>query len=72
MLSVFSKQDKETPNICADISKKMASWGKSNVPILHFSQFLQKVNEEVNKLADESLVRVVVGYLHQTGEVIYL
>ena len=38
---------------------------------MYFPEFLQKVNEEINKLADESLVRVVVGYLHQTGEVIY-
>ncbi|XP_072040113.1 uncharacterized protein [Amphiura filiformis] len=64
------KKDKTTPNICSEVSKKMVRWAKkkSKLPIMNFDEFLAKVNQDVEPLADESLVRLVLGYLNETGE----
>ncbi|XP_072040112.1 uncharacterized protein [Amphiura filiformis] len=63
-------RDKTTPNICSEVSKKMVRWAKkkSKLPIMNFDEFLAKVNQDVEPLADESLVRLVLGYLNETGE----
>ena len=64
-------QEVLTPSICAQIAKKMTSWGgkKTKLPVMEFPEFYKKVSDELDTLADLRLVRLAVGYLHNTGEV---
>ena len=64
-------QEVLTPSICAQIAMKMTSWGgkKTKLPVMEFPEFYKKVSDEIDGRADERLVRLAVGYLHNTGEV---
>ncbi|XP_072042076.1 uncharacterized protein [Amphiura filiformis] len=57
------------PKICDKIMKQISSWCNSELPLMYFKDFTEKVRQEIDSMVKHETLNLALGYLHDMGQV---
>ncbi|XP_072047637.1 death-associated protein kinase 1-like isoform X1 [Amphiura filiformis] len=65
------KGAKTVPTLCKMIKSIKSSWVRDDYPVLSWSEYFQKVKDDIDPLVTEDFLKIATLYLHDMGEVYF-